>query len=175
MVTIFPYPLGTNGALIPDRCAFVMDIGIILSPLNIAFILGGVISNRLTKNIRIITISVIVILMISYCRYDEFGLSDFKTYELFCQQQFYDVYSDHYYTHVNYYKWVKEQEGQDVVVTPEHCPYGIDNVFNLYLFSDSNEWVNKCVAQYCGAKSIRGDYDSCIIRKCFIHTVSWMI
>lgn len=45
-----------------------------------------------------------------------------------------------------------------MIIIPEHCPYGIDNVYNLYLSTDANDWVNKSVAKYCGVKSITAAY-----------------
>ncbi|WP_022772819.1 DUF6056 family protein [Butyrivibrio sp. AE2015] len=159
VVTIFPYTLGTNGTQVPDRCGFVMDVAIILASINVVFILGTLVSNKVNTSIRILTGCAIVIFMVIYCKYDGYGLSDFKTYELSSQQIYDDIYRNHYYNHVEFYDWVRSQKGQDVVVTPEHCPYGIDNVYNLYLFVNSDEWVNNCVAQYCGVKSIRVDYD----------------
>ncbi len=158
IVTAFPLALGTSKAGIPNRCAFVVDVDIIISSMNLMLILGFIIYRVLTAQMRTVVITVLAMAMLIYCKYDGYGLSDFKTYELNCQQA-YGVYSEHYYNHVEFYKWVKEQRGQDVVVTPEHCPYGIDNVHNLYLFNDPNEWVNDCVAQYCGVNSIRTDYD----------------
>lgn len=160
LVTAFPYAIGTNnegGA--PDRVAFVMDMSIIFSLSFLVFVFGVMVSNVFYSKSRLGIIIFILIIMGLYCKYDGYGLSDFKPLELSRGEIEHHIYSDHYNNHVRFYKWLGEHKGEDVVVDYEHCPYGVDNVYNLYLMSDPDFWVNKCIAMYTGTKSIRTDYD----------------
>ncbi|WP_022752770.1 DUF6056 family protein [Butyrivibrio fibrisolvens] len=156
-VTSFPLALGTETIVAPNRAAWVIDLVIILSSCYAAFLIGVYISNIIDKR-RGFIIAIAVVLAFVICKYDGYGLSDFKTLELTTLGR-QNVFKAHYNAHVRFYEWCMSQPGEDIVVTPEHCPYGIDNVFNLYLSNDPNSWVNKCVADYCGVKSIMTDYD----------------
>ena len=158
VVSSFPYALGTNNQVPANRCAFIIDICIILSSFFFIFCLGNFISTatdyKFTKHILIVAI----ILAFFYCKYDGYGLSDFKTYEL-TKSHSEHIFRDHYNAHVEFYDWLRSQKGQDVIVKPEHCPYGIDNVHDLILRNDPNNWVNKLISRYCGVKSVASDYD----------------
>jgi hypothetical protein len=68
------------------------------------------------------------------------------------------VFEDHFYAHVHFYDWLRTKKGEDVLVTAEHCPYGIDNVHNLNMSADPDHWVNKLIARYCGLNSVAADW-----------------
>lgn len=158
IVASFPLALGTNSVSIPNRCAFIIDIGIIFSSYLFTFLIGEFVGSVLGYRLRVFVIVILLAGGIISCKYDGYSLRNFKTIEL-CNLHKDRVFENHYMAHVRFYDWVSTQKEEDVVVTPEHCPYGIDNVHNLYMSIDPNDWVNKLIARYCGVKSIYTDYD----------------
>ncbi|WP_027216049.1 DUF6056 family protein [Butyrivibrio fibrisolvens] len=153
IVSAFPYALGTGGEGIADRCAFVFDLGIILSSFFCCFLFGNIVAMVTEYRFNKYIIVVVLIISVIYCKYDGYGVYDCKTYELTKMNISGDLYN-HYRAHVNFYEWLRTQEGEDVAITPEHCPYGIDNVHNLFISTDPDNWVNRAISRYYGVKSI---------------------
>jgi hypothetical protein len=158
VVASFPYALGTQHLIPANRVAFIIDLGIILSTFLFSFLVGNSLATAMSYKLNTIAITIVIVTMFFYCKYDGYGLSDFKTFEL-TRLHNADVFENHYNAHVRFYDWLKGQEGEDVIVTPEHCPYGIDNVYNLYISIDADNWVNKLIARHYGVNSISTDYD----------------
>lgn len=158
VVAAFPFALGTDATIPPNRCAFIFDVVIILSSVLFTFCFTNLVLGDETNRVKRFIILTSLVAMLFCCKFDHYEISDFKTFEL-TQLHRDGVFESHYHAHERFYDWLRTQTGEDVIVDPAHCPYGIDNVHNLILSVDPNHWVNKLISRYCGVNSIKTDYD----------------
>lgn len=74
--------MGYGGQQIPERCAFVIDIVIILSMINMAGIIGCVIIRKFNnESLRIIKLLLAICIFICYAL-DGYSIADVKIFEM---------------------------------------------------------------------------------------------
>lgn len=159
VITAFPVALGYSGESIPDRCAFLIDAPIIMTSINLAYLLGKEVLAKVDieqkKNLTItLILTATVVFML-----DGFGISNVKVRQI-SRNISEKVYENHYYTCKEFINSLQNyNEGDDVRISNNDFPASIDDIYNFYLSDDPSHWVNQSVAQYFGFNSIAIYYE----------------
>ena len=152
-VTAFPIAMGYSTSEISSRCAFLIDIGIIVSSFNLMINLGSVLSSVADTNKNSLKSILCVVAVICFTL-DGFGISNVKTFQISLElsngtyQQYYDN-CENFLDRLS-----KCEKDSDVTISSNEFPQSIENIYNFYLTEDKSNWVNASVAQYYGLKSI---------------------
>lgn len=152
-VTAFPVAMGYSSSEISSRCAFVIDIGIIVSSFNLMINLGSVLS-QVTKISKENLKSILCVAAIICFTLDGFGISNVKTFQI--SLELIDGTYQQYYESCEKFldRLSKCEKDTDVIIGANEFPQSIENIYSFYLTEDSANWVNTSVAQYYGLKSI---------------------
>lgn len=156
VVAVFPMALGYSIDKLPNRCAFIIDMGIMFSSFYCAFTMGEFCKALLDRSsVRVVLINAALLGVICVLL-DGYGLSDFKTMHL-ASQLHRGEFQDHFNVCRDFLEMLDEYpEGSEVRINEHDVPYEIDNCRNFCLFpeDDSDYWINREVAKYYGLKSI---------------------
>ncbi len=150
-IVTFPVMLGYGRRNMPERCAFIVDVSIILVIFNLAFVLGNIFAQYYAiKSMHIIILS--IGLMISVV--DGYGISNTQTIEMLTGLDEH-TYSDYYDACIDFYNILEEAEdGADVEIANERFPQPISNFYNLEVLDYPDYWINAHMANYYDLNSL---------------------
>lgn len=159
IVTSFPISLGYSSEALPDRCAFLMDVAIILSSINFSYLIGKKLRCHIeSEQEKCLRITIIMIATIVFML-DGYGISNVKIFQI-SRNLSEEVYESHYYYCKEFIESLKGyNEGEDVRISSIDFPPTIDDIYNFYLSDDPSYWVNVAVAKYYGFNSIAIFYE----------------
>ena len=154
IIVAFPLSLGYGGQQIPERCAFVIDVVIILSMINMAGVIGGTFNKKFNnESLRSIKLVLAICIFICYAL-DGYSIANVKIFEM-KDELITGTYAEYYTACVDLYDYLDESiEGTDVIIPADNYPDKIDNFFNFILSEDPEYWTNGSVAKYYKLNSI---------------------
>jgi len=150
----FPIALGYSSSNLPERCAFMIDVSIIISFLIFFISIGGylitIIINKESQDLFKVFICVIISTVFLL---DGTGL-DKVTILKMNDQLVSGAYRNHYEDYVAFFDSLSGHEGEDITISRASFPEDLDYYHNLSLNSNSTHWVNNAIAKYIGLNSI---------------------
>ena len=155
MVTAFPIVLGYGrNDYLPDRCAFALDMALILSFMHLAIVVGMMLGKFLEPGAVSSVLAMVGILACVSLMTDEYDITDVKVRDV-AEELSEGIYAAHYYQIKDFFETLDDYEpGSDVLISAYTVPVTIDNSCNFWLNTDSSNWVNRSVAEYYGYNSI---------------------
>lgn len=150
----FPLALGYSDSRVPNRCAFSIDVSIILSSVLFVFCLGVFLAGQFSKDSIRLLICNVALLAVVCLMLDGYGYSGIKAVEI-REQLKREEYQERYRTCKYLLEELAEYEnGSDVEVPIDKVPKNIENAMNFYLETDSDNRWNQEMASYFELNSI---------------------
>lgn len=144
-IAIFPVVLGYNVPWIPNRCVYIALNAMALFWINLFFIIGTFIGERINSNgkaavvIGLSIVSVIIVLA------GDFSIRSYKSVRHI--KNLYDgVYQSSYEDTKEILESLENLEGQDVVLDVTTDPNIIENYYSFYIPNETNTFINDAVA-----------------------------
>lgn len=150
-VTAFPVAFGYNGSEFPNRCYFVLDVGLALSLLNFAVFAGCCLERWFKLQERRRAWAVMAALLLAAYLLSPEKISD-SAVAAMARSNRNGTYEEYYGKCVELYDYLDQCQEADVVV---EVPAYIENFECFYLDEDAQGWVNVGMAQYYHKNSIR--------------------
>lgn len=152
VVSAFPLTLGYSSDILPERCAFVVDVAIIISVACFMIVCGILLENKLGAERK-----VLIGIAVACCALtiiDNYSIRDIKQLQI-AKEVVNGTYGDHYVAYEQFMERMDAyNDGADVVLTTEEIPYQINNLYNYYMSTDPEDWINTAVAEYYGLGSV---------------------
>ncbi|MCR5502489.1 MAG: hypothetical protein K6F53_05745 [Lachnospiraceae bacterium] len=155
IVAVYPMALGYSSATsLPNRCAFIVDVAIMLSMTSFSFWTGVLCNNLLITGIGKKAVLAMVGILFIGCLFTGNKFSDYKICSIILELKD-KTYEDHYYAFKDFLNQIESNgEGKDVRIPESKMIYSIDNICNFYLFNDPNDEMNMAVAKCLGLNTI---------------------
>lgn len=154
VITIFPVALGIGASVksSPVRCLFILDIAVISCIIGASFLAGNkLFEKNLLPDIKTVTFVLCVAALLAFTHggkelTDYIPISIAKNLKNGFIQEYENDWQD-------IFSQIEHSDNPDVVVTG--MPEVIDGCISPDITDDPENWVNECVANYFGKRTVR--------------------
>ncbi|WP_026652329.1 DUF6056 family protein [Butyrivibrio proteoclasticus] len=155
-VTIMPVVMGYNVPWMPNRCIFVAVFAIALSYVNLAVMIGWLVTDSMNSEARGYVLAAIIMALVfceGTCTYQP---KSYMTYQL-NRQLSERVFQDNYAQTVALFDSFKDHQGEDLVVPAPLIPEEIENFYVFFLGEHESERINRAISWAYGLNSISNE------------------
>ncbi len=152
-VTIFPVVLGYRVPWIPNRCRLITTMMFIICLGNMALLIGDTLGDTLKKN-KNLCIVVLAVLAVVITFTSDLSPRSYRTVRVF--KGLYDhTYQDNYNATRDLMDYLKDHQGEDLVVDVPTYPEIVEYYYSFYLLDTEDDRINRAVSWTYGLNSIK--------------------
>jgi len=153
VVTVFPVVVGYGVGWIPNRCFFILIIGMTVAFDNFALFTGWLMGNALKGHKRMSVLAVLFAIIFVNFIATSYSPREYCIAKL--NKQLYDrEFQENYIETRKLIESFEDMKGQDVEVDVPTKPESIRNFYSFFLTDDPNGSINRDVAKAYGLNSI---------------------
>lgn len=147
---IFPVVFGYGKGFIANRCQFMIDIALYIAVCNSALVIGWWTTKFLGTQYRKLLGVIVGIIAFSSLCLSSYSVKQMGTYITYANIRN-GSYKNYYYTCKDFYNYLSNHEGEDIVVNIGDVPAPISDFSCMYL---ENGWVNESIGRFYKLNSL---------------------